>query len=120
MRIYENEDKVFRTWLGHSFIGQLQQSYLAKRLAQNRRLRVAAKIFSFIFLAGMISFLSVGIYAEVQSAHKIRDLQNQKKAIWDEATQQTEKGIAVTVKEMDFDGTDTEQSFRQLYSRKRT
>lgn len=86
----KNEANIFHTWLGHSFIAQLQRSYLAKKVMKNKRLQRVIKGFSFVFLAGMISLFSIGIYERVQSANRIRDLRNQKKVILSEPDTDTE------------------------------
>lgn len=44
-------------------------------------------IVSLLFLGGMVAFLSVGIYVKVQSANKLKDLQDQKKVIQEAAVQ---------------------------------
>lgn len=83
----ETEGEIFHTWLGHSFLRQLQQSVFSKKIARNKRRKTATGIVSFLFLVGMVAFLSVGIYVKVQSVNKLKDLQSQKKVIQETAAQ---------------------------------
>lgn len=73
-----HEKKIFQSWMGHSFIGQLQEFYFSEKYRKSKHWRIFIQFLIGVLGIGMVSCITIGVYDRVKSADKLNSIRERK------------------------------------------